>query len=48
MWRMKLKEGRADMGYFPSSADPALFVHVDKDGKRRYLFTHVWDILYPR
>jgi hypothetical protein len=33
MWRIKLKEGLADIGYFPSTANPALFVHVNKDGK---------------
>ena len=43
-WHRKLKEAMRDIGYKPSTADPALFVN-DGSGQRRFIFTHVDDLL---
>jgi len=41
----KLRDGLGEIGYLPSTADPALFVRVDRVGERRYIFTHVDDLM---
>jgi hypothetical protein len=45
VWHIKLRAALKRLGYHPSHADPALFVRVDRAGVRRFIFTHVDDLI---